>query len=77
MGVSNSTEMFQEKMIEMFHKFEFIQAYINDLSIITKGDLSDLLENFKQTLKNLTTRFSGILKDNYLEKLRWNIQGNA
>ena len=46
MGVSNSTEMFQEKMIEMFHKFEFIQAYINDLSIITKGDLSDLLEIF-------------------------------
>ena len=43
MGVSNSPDIFQEKMNEMFRGFEFIQAYINDLLIITKGDWSDHL----------------------------------
>ena len=33
MGASNSPDIFQEKMKEMFHGFEFIQAYINDLLI--------------------------------------------
>ena len=39
MGVNNSLEIFQEKMNEMFRGFEFIRAYIDDLLIITKGDL--------------------------------------
>ena len=37
MGVSNSLDIFQEKMNEMFHRFEFIQAQTCDLFIITKG----------------------------------------
>ena len=40
-GVSNSLGIFQEKMNEMFCGFEFIQAYIDDLLIITRGDWYD------------------------------------
>ena len=46
MGVSNSPEIFREKMNETFRGFEFIQAYIDDLLIIAKGDLSNYLENW-------------------------------
>ena len=34
MGVSNSPYIFQEKMNKTFRRFEFIQAYIDDLLII-------------------------------------------
>ena len=44
MGVSNSPDIFQGEMNEVFHGFEFIRAYIHDLLIITKGDWSDHLE---------------------------------
>ena len=40
-GVTNSLGNFQEKMNKMFHGFEFIWAYIDDILIITKGDWSD------------------------------------
>ena len=53
MGVSNSPDIFQEKMNEMFRCFEFIRAYIDDLLIITKGYLSDHLEKLEQTLQKL------------------------
>ena len=33
----------------MFHKFEFIRAYIDDLLIITRGDWSDNLERLELT----------------------------
>ena len=41
MGVSNSPDIFQDKMNKMFCGFEFIEAYIDELLIITKGDSSD------------------------------------
>ena len=44
MGVSNSLDIFQDKMNEMFRRMEFIQAYIDDLLIITKSDWSDHLD---------------------------------
>ena len=46
MGVYNSPEILQEKTNEMFRGFGFTQAYINDLLIITKGEWSNLLENW-------------------------------
>ena len=49
MGVSNYLDIFQDKMNEMFHEFDFIRAYINDLLIITKGDRSDHLEILELT----------------------------
>ena len=41
MGVSNSPDIFQEKMNKMFRDFELIREYINNLLIIAKGDWSD------------------------------------
>ena len=58
MGVSNSPDIFQEKMNEVFRAFEFIRAYINDLLIITKGDWSDQFEKLKLTPKKL--KYNGI-----------------
>ena len=43
MGVSNSLNIFQDKMSEILRGFEFVRAYIDDLLIITKGDWSDHL----------------------------------
>ena len=42
--VAPPPEHFPGKMNEMFRGFEFIQAYIDELLIITKGDWSDHLE---------------------------------
>ena len=53
MGVINPLDIFQEKMNKMFRGFEIFRAYINDLSIITKGDWSDQLEKLETNIKNL------------------------
>ena len=53
MGVCNSPESLQSKMNKMFRGLEFIQAYINDLIIISKGDRYNNLEKLELTLKNL------------------------
>ena len=55
MGVSNSPGIFQEEMKKMFCGFEFIRAYINDLLIITKGDISDHLDKLGKYFRNLKT----------------------
>ena len=41
MGVANSSELFQQKMIDLFHGLEHICAYIYDLFILTKVDWID------------------------------------
>ena len=51
-GVSNSPDIFKEKMNEMFCGCEFIQAYIEDLLIITKGDWSNYLKIGTNPTKN-------------------------
>ena len=53
MGVSNSLDIFQERMNRIFRGFEFIRAYIDDLLIITKSDWSDHLEKLERTLRKL------------------------
>ena len=42
-GFSSSLDILQEKTNKMSHRFEFIRAYIDDLLIITDGDLSNQL----------------------------------
>ena len=44
-AVTNSLEIFQHKMNYLFHAFEFIRAYIDDLFILTKGDWTDHVGN--------------------------------
>ena len=39
MGVANSREIFQHKMNDLFHGFEFIRVYIDYLLILTKSRL--------------------------------------
>ena len=43
MGIDNSPEMFQHKMNHLFHGFEFISVYIDDLLILPKRDWKDHL----------------------------------
>ena len=38
MGVSNSLDIFQQIMNDLFHGLEFIRACIDDLLVLTKGD---------------------------------------
>ena len=74
MGVSNSPDIFQEKMNEMFRGLEFIRAYIDGLVIITKGDWSDNLEKLELTLQKL--KDNGLkcnMKGRSLEKPKWDI----
>ena len=61
-------------MNDLFHGFEFISAHIDKISILTKGDCIDHvhkleLTHYKSKIKNL----NAILKSNYLDKLKWNI----
>ena len=37
----------------MFRGFDYIQVYINDLLIITKGDCSDHLKKLELTLQTI------------------------
>ena len=44
MGVANSPEIFQQKMNDLFHVFEFICAYKDDLLLLTKGYWTDHIQ---------------------------------
>ena len=37
MRITNSTDIFQHKMNDLFHGFEFIRAYMDNLLVLTKG----------------------------------------
>ena len=53
MGVANSTDIFQQKMDELFHGFEFICAYMDDLLILTKVHWTDHVQKLELTLNKL------------------------
>ena len=53
MGVANLTDIFQQKMDELFHGFEFICAYIDDLLILTKVHWTDHVQKLELTLNKL------------------------
>ena len=59
MVVSNSPEIFQEKMNEIFRRFEFIRAYIDNLLIITWIDWSNHLEKMELIKRNIKKFFFG------------------
>ena len=54
MGLSNSPDVFQEKMNELFGEFPYVRAYIDDLLVITKGSLEDHLEKLDAVFTKLT-----------------------
>ena len=53
MGVVNSPDIFQQKMNDLFHGFEFIRAYIDAILILTKGDWTDHIQKLVLTLNKL------------------------
>ena len=62
MGVANSLDIFQKKMNDLFHGFEFICANIDDLLILTKGDWKDHIQKLELTLNKLKEK--GLQKNN-------------
>ena len=47
MGVSNSGEIFQDKVNEMFWGFELIHVYINYILVLVVSDCKDCLEKIE------------------------------
>ena len=55
MGLCNSPDIFQDKMNKLFAGFEYIQAYIDDLIIVTNGSFEDHLQDLDTVLEKLET----------------------
>ena len=53
MGIAGSPDIFQEKMSNLMATLEFVQTYLDDLLIITKGSLEDHLEKLSKVLTRL------------------------
>ena len=53
MVVANYPGIFQQKMNDLFHGFEFIRAYLDDILILTKGDLTDHMQNLELMINKL------------------------
>ena len=53
MGVADSPDIFQHKMNYLFHGFEFIRAFIDDVFIRTKKDWIDHIHKLELTLNKL------------------------
>jgi len=54
MGLCNSPNIFQEKMSELMVGLEFARAYLDDLLLITKGDLDEHFDQLEQALTKLS-----------------------
>ena len=54
MGLRNSPDIFQEKMSELMVGLEFAKAYLDDLLLISKGDLDVHLYQLEQALTRLS-----------------------
>ena len=53
MGLCNSPDIFQEKMNKLFAGFEYVQAYIDDLLIVSKELFEDHLTKLDAVLNKL------------------------
>ena len=53
MGLSNSPDIFQENMSNLFRDLDFVREYIDDLLITSSGSLQDHLEKVEQVLQRL------------------------
>ena len=54
MGLSNSPDIFQEKMSDLMQGLEFVRAYIDDLLVFTKGSFEDHLGKLDLVLERLS-----------------------
>ena len=53
MGLSNSADIFQERMSELMEGLEFVRAYIDDLLVVTAGSYEDHLLKLEEVLKRI------------------------
>jgi Reverse transcriptase (RNA-dependent DNA polymerase) len=53
MGLCNSPDIFQEKMYNLMIKLEYVQAYIDNLLVTTKGSFKDHLDKLEAVLIKL------------------------
>eukprot|EP00957_Ditylum_brightwellii_P046472 3526630-Ditylum_brightwellii.AAC.1 len=54
MGLSNSPDVFQEKMGDLFADLENVRAYIDNLLVITRGNWEDHLAKLDEVLARLS-----------------------
>ncbi len=53
MGLSNSPDIFQEKMSSLMNGLSFVRAYIDDLLVTTSGDFNKHLKHVETVLQRL------------------------
>ena len=53
MGIYNYPDIFQQKMNDLFHGFEFIRMYIDENLILTTGDWTDHVHSLELNLNKL------------------------
>ena len=53
MGFANSPDIFQQKMNDLYHGFEFIHAYIDDNLVLTEGYWTGHVQKLELTLYKL------------------------
>jgi hypothetical protein len=56
MGISCSPYIFQEKMSDLMQYLDFVQAYLDDLLVISSGTLDDHLEKMEVVFKILSDK---------------------
>jgi hypothetical protein len=56
MGIADLPDIFQDKMTHLMATLEFVQTYLDDLMIITKGSLEDHLEKLIMVLTRLQNK---------------------
>jgi hypothetical protein len=62
-GIAGSPNIFQEKMSNLMATLKFIQTYLHDLLIVTKGSLEDHLEKLSLVLTRLQDTGLKIIAD--------------
>ena len=53
MGLSNSPDIFQEKMSSLMGDLEYVRTYIDDLLVTTKSDWQDHLQHLDVVFRRL------------------------
>ncbi len=53
MGIADSPDIFQEKMLELMESLEFVRAYLDDLLCISKLSLEDNIDKLEVVLRRL------------------------
>ncbi len=48
MGIADSPDIFQSKMLELMEDLEYVRAYLDDLLCISRSSLEDHLKNLKR-----------------------------